>query len=235
LISFSPDAEQVFVSDLDSLYTLARESMRRTYPAVPLESRPGALVPHPVDGSVFVLDPADGSYVRVDPRTGDVVDRAPAGLLATEDVDGVLSPDGNRMVVSGPGGRVRLLDVDDQAYVDADSGWSWGQAAFAHDGSQYAVVQAERIRLWDGRTGEYQASLPLPTRAGTFSISYHLDSTGLVITSTDGRIWTTDTRIDRWVERACAIAGRNLSHEEWEQFFPNRPYERTCPQWPEGS
>ena len=106
--------------------------------------------------------------------------------------------------------------------------------AFAHDGSQYAVVQAERIRLWDGQTGEYQASLPLPTRAGTFSISYRPDGTGLVIVSTDGRTWTADTRIERWVDRACAIAGRNLSHEEWDQFFPDRAYERTCQQWPDG-
>jgi WD40 repeat protein len=233
-ISFSPDAKQAFVSDLHSLHTLARESMRPVYPPVPLRSRPGALLSHPVDGSVFVLDHADGSYVRVDPRTGDVLDSAPAGFLASGDVGGVVSPDGTRMVVTGPDGRVRLLDVDQQTYIDPDSKWSWGMPAFAHDGSQYAVVQAERIRLWDGQTGEYQASLPLPTRAGTFSISYRPDGTGLVIASTDGRTWTADTRIERWVDRACAIAGRNLSHEEWDQFFPDRAYERTCQQWPDG-
>ena len=108
-------------------------------------------------------------------------------------------------------------------------------AAFAHDGSQYAIVQSERIRLWDGHTGEFQSSLPLPTRAGTSSISYRPDSSGLVIASTDGRTWTADTRTDRWPERACAIAGRNLSQEEWDQFFPDQPYERNCPQWPDGS
>jgi hypothetical protein len=54
----------------------------------------------------------------------------------------------------------------------------------------------------------------------------------LVVASTDGRTWTVDTRIDQWDDRACAIAARNLSVEEWEEYFPNVPYERTCPQWP---
>jgi hypothetical protein len=42
------------------------------------------------------------------------------------------------------------------------------------------------------------------------------------------------TRTDTWVERACAIAGRNLTREEWSQFFPTRPHEVSCPQWPAG-
>ena len=132
---------------------------------------------------------------------------------------------------------MRLLDVEKQDLrrygLEDPSGAT--SPTFAPDGSQFALVQAERIRLWDGRTGEYQASLPLPSRTGTFSIVYRPDSTGLVIASTDGRTWTADTRTDKWVERACATAGRNLSVEEWEQFFPNQPYERTCPQWPAGT
>ena len=146
-----------------------------------------------------------------------------------------MSPDGTRMVVTGPGVRVRLLDVETQAFMDADAGWQWGDPAFAPDGSQYAVAEEGRIRLWDGRTGEYQASLPLPSRIGAFSIVYRPDSTGLVIASTDGRTWTADTRVNQWDDRACAIAGRNLSLAEWEQFFPDAPYERTCPQWPPAS
>ena len=53
-----------------------------------------------------------------------------------------------------------------------------------------------------------------------------------MIASTDGRTWTADTRVDRWDDRACAIAGRNLSLAEWETYFPNAAYERTCRQWP---
>jgi hypothetical protein len=184
---------------------------------------------------VFILN-VGGSFVRMNPKTGDVLATATPGLLEKEDFDGVMSPDGTRMVVNGPGRRVRLLDVDKQKYVGRDSKTPWGSSpTFAPDGSQFALVQAERIRLWDGRTGEYQASLPLPSRTATFSIVYRPDSTGLVIASTDGRTWTVDTRTNKWVDRACATAARNLSVEEWEQFFADKPYESTCPQWPAGT
>ncbi len=191
-----------------------------------------ALVAHPLDGSVFVLD-WDGSFVRVDPTSGEVIASTPDGFLSRADATGVISPDGSRMAVTGPGLLVRLIDLDKQEYVGTDSKTPWGHSpAYAPDGSQFALVQGERIRLWDGRTGEYEASLPLPSRVGTHSITYRSDSSGLVIASTDGRTWTADTRTNTWVARACAIAGRNLTDDEWNQFFPSRPYEPTCPQWP---
>jgi WD40 repeat protein len=232
--TFSRDAKHVFVHDGTSVHMLNRTTLRPAYPPTAAASDSGDLVSHP-DGSVFVLHRYDGSFLRVDPRTGSVVDRAVPGLLSTEEVQGVMSPDGTRMLVTGPGVRVRLLDVEKQAYIDTDSGWQWGNPAFAPDGSQYAVAEEGRIRLWDGRTGEYQASLPLPSPSGTVSIGYRPDSTGLVVASTDGRTWTADTLINEWDDRACAIAARNLSLAEWEQYFPTAPYERTCPQWPPGS
>lgn len=231
LAAFNHDAGHVFVHDGSSLHTLYRTTLRPAYPPTAAASEASDLVPHP-DGSVFVLHASDGSFLRVDPRAGNVIDTAGPGLLGSEDVRGVMSPDGTRMVVNGPGQRVRLLDVEEHAYVDADAGWQWGDTAFAPDGSQYAVADEGRIRLWDGHTGQYQASLPLPSRVAAYSITYRPDSRALVIASKDGRTWTADTRTNGWVERACAVAGRNLTDDEWSQFFPGRPYQPTCPQWP---
>jgi len=56
-----------------------------------------------------------------------------------------------------------------------------------------------------------------------------------VVTVTEGagvRRWTVDS--ERLLEHACALAGRNLTSEEWHQALPDRPYERTCPDHPEG-
>ena len=63
-------------------------------------------------------------------------------------------------------------------------------------------------------------------------ITYLPDSSGLLVAGIEGSTWTVDTRLDSWVDRACTIAGRNLSHEEWKEYFPDRAYEVTCPQWP---
>ncbi|MEU4295300.1 hypothetical protein AB0E63_44370 [Kribbella sp. NPDC026596] len=49
------------------------------------------------------------------------------------------------------------------------------------------------------------------------------------IAAYDGKVYRWDTRIDRTIAHACAMAGRNLSADEWSQAFGDRPYEKTCP------
>ena len=108
-----------------------------------------------------------------------------------------------------------------------------GWVAFAPDGSQFAALQLNGIGLWDGHTGDYQGSLPIPALATGASIRYRPNSSGLLLAAArDGRTWTADTRTDTWADRACTIAGRNLTQAEWTKFFPSRPYHATCPQWP---
>ena len=106
--------------------------------------------------------------------------------------------------------------------------------SYAPDGNQFAAVVAGRIRLWDGRTGAYQAGIPLPDNTGDAEASYFPDGAGLLVSALDGRTWTEDTRPTAEVERACRVAGRGLTQNEWEQFFPDQPYEVTCRQWPAG-
>ena len=45
-------------------------------------------------------------------------------------------------------------------------------------------------------------------------------------------IWDLDTR--HWEDRACRIAGRNLTRAEWREYLPDQPYRRTCSEWPAG-
>ncbi len=50
----------------------------------------------------------------------------------------------------------------------------------------------------------------------------------------DGRggIWSIPSDPDEWQRRACDIAGRNPSREEWAEVLPDRPYRETCPEHP---
>lgn len=43
-------------------------------------------------------------------------------------------------------------------------------------------------------------------------------------------IWDLDP--ESWIQKACQIAGRNLTQEEWAQYFPDEAYRKTCEQWP---
>jgi hypothetical protein len=54
------------------------------------------------------------------------------------------------------------------------------------------------------------------------------DGRRLLITSADGRgaVWDVDPQ--SWARRACALAHRTLTREEWDRFLPGRPYEPAC-------
>jgi WD40 repeat protein len=235
-VAFTPDGTRIYVPDgSGGLETLDADTLQPVHAAVPLGTGVRSLLADPGDGSVLALR-IDGSVVRVEPSTGKVLAEAPPGTLSAQASNWVFSPDGSVIATADTTGNMRLLDAGSLRWASPDSGAAWGfDRDYAPDGSQIAAVRTDRISLWDGETGAYVASLPLPANSGFVSIAYLDDSSGLVIGSSDGRTWTADTRTDTWTERACAIAGRNLSRAEWDQFFPSRPYENTCQQWPPGT
>jgi WD40 repeat protein len=232
-VTFSPDGARIYLPDgSGGLETLETDTLRSVHSAVRLGTGVRSLLAHPSDGSVLALR-VDGSVVRMEPSTGKILTEAPPGTLSAQATSWVFSPDGSVLATADASGNMRLLDARSLTWVSPDSGAAWGyDRDYAPDGSQIAAVRADRISLWDGDTGAYVASLPLPADARLVSIAYLEDSSGLVIAAADGRTWTADTRTGTWIERACSIAGRNLTAHEWTQFFPSRPYHATCPQWP---
>ena len=223
LAAFGRDGDTIYVDDraghLESLdrATLrpVRESVALVSDAVSLLADPGGgpLLVHRGDGSIARVDPAKGTILAVRardcwrPRTGwrrsRRTGRSSQSSTLTEPC-----------VSSTP----TALE-----WADEPSPTSSGfDVVYAPDGSQFASVQPDRIRLWDGRTGAYRASIPLPNLPATglwstaslgpgMSIAYLPDSTGLLVASADGRTCTVDTRTGTWLERACGIAGRNLT------------------------
>ena len=178
-IAFSPDGSRFYVPDgTGMLETLDTDTLRRVQ-AVPFVTAIGSLQANPRDGSVLALR-VDGSAVRVDPSTGSTHAEAPPGTLSPQVLNGVFSPDGSVLATAAAGGNMRLLDAESLHWVSPDSGAPWGfDRDFAPDGSQIAAVRPGRISLWDGHTGAYVASLPLPADSGSVSIAYLEDGSGL--------------------------------------------------------
>ncbi len=52
--------------------------------------------------------------------------------------------------------------------------------------------------------------------------------------SDDNTIILWDVDPHSWLARACRIVGRNFTRQEWDTYFPDEPYRKTCPEWPEG-
>jgi WD40 repeat protein len=61
------------------------------------------------------------------------------------------------------------------------------------------------------------------------------DGRSLVVVFNDGGGYVWPLSPDGWEQRACAIAGRNFSRDEWAQFVGSRPYAKTCSAFPAGS
>jgi len=101
-------------------------------------------------------------------------------------------------------------------------------------------------RLWDPKTGLPYGDELLSERPASLEPNVDLPALGLRNAfSPDGKLlaapgvdshgmlWDVDPAA--WRERACAIAGRNLTREEWRLYLPaGEDYRATCPRWPDG-
>ena len=44
----------------------------------------------------------------------------------------------------------------------------------------------------------------------------------------DGTVLLWDVDSASWLKRACAVAARRLTQQEWQEFLPGRPYQPSC-------
>ncbi len=50
----------------------------------------------------------------------------------------------------------------------------------------------------------------------------------LVVVHEDGTGELWPASLTEWKHHACAVAGRNFTHEEWRRYVGNRPCAATC-------
>jgi WD40 repeat protein len=148
------------------------------------------------------------------------------------------SPDGKTLAVSGFSGT-RLFDAaTGQPVGEPLAGHSGVVTAvsFSGDGSTLASSSIDgTVTLYDVASRQPIGD-PLNAGyaggAGTTTLSP--DGRVLVTAYGDGHVVIWDVDPAAWQQRACALAGRNLTRDEWRQYLGSRPYEMTCAQWPAG-
>ncbi len=198
------------------------------------------------DFAVHVATPLGDGTAMLYENLGDgvsgrwrVVDLDEQEVLTEGEVDMVAhtsaaSPDGSTFAVAGDSGDILTIDVssgdEQRRSTSLGAGVRW--LDWSDDG-ELLVSGAEDggVSLWDATTLEllgtvYPPHQEDPVPAGAQFIG---DSHDVAIASYDGGIYRWETDLDRALDFACQMAGRDLTRKEWEEFLPAQPYRYVCP------
>jgi WD40 repeat protein len=164
----------------------------------------------------FGADPQGVSYVAASPTSNLVATAANSGVLR------LWNPLTGKQV--GPSVRANAGALD--------------TVAFDPTGQMVVTTGADgTTRIWSVPDLQ-QIGTDLPIRQNVnslFAASAFVGSgwVARVYASGEGNVWPID--LSTWEQHACSIAARNLTHTEWRLYVgSDRPYQKTCPQFPEG-
>ena len=189
------------------------------------------------DGSTAMVyespETGDGSmhWRVIDVNTGAVQTEGDLDLLA---YTSVASPDGSTVAVAGDTGEIVTMDVS----TGDEQGRSTGLGAevfwlgYSDDGELLVSGAADGgVSLLDATSLDLLGTVypPQDGEAVPAGAQFVGDSHDVAIASYDGRVYRWETDLDRTIDFACQMAGRNLTMEEWEQFLPAQPYQSVCP------
>jgi WD40 repeat protein/DNA-binding SARP family transcriptional activator len=155
------------------------------------------------------------------------------------------NPDGRTLVAGGTDGRITLLDVASGEPIDkppiGHEGEIWG-VAFTPDGETMVTASNDgQIIVWDVDKGSATFGRPYgPPIAGPWlrdqpRIAFSQDALKIAATGEGRTVVLYDVDVKSWLSIACQRANRNLTMEEWRQFFGDEPYRLTCPDLPSGA
>jgi len=186
------------------------------------------------DGSQLVISTGwgDGGYFVIwDTATQRIVGTVradDAGVLASD-----LSTDAGTLITGGQTGIVRLWGLPGGTPLGAPLTGLTGFADtvdLAPDGSTAVGADtAGNVLLWDVPTRSTIGDpFPGPVAERNAAAMFTPDGKNVVVVSDTGAGWIWDVDQSDWLVRACQVAGRSFTPQEWQEFLPDRPYHATC-------
>lgn len=220
------------------------EIKRRSFPVGP------SICPNNVAATMS----ADGSLLAMgscDLNLWDITDHEQPHLLANNpglaaNIESIAISSDNKLLATGHlDNSILLWDISrpDSPHMISSTAVghtrSVSSLAFSPDGKTLASGSIDKnIILWDISNPNAKPVLrailewhaaPIMRQALYFSS----DGRSLVSASSQEVVlWNLDPQF--WLEKACKIAGRNFTQDEWAQYLPGQKYRATCPDLPPG-
>ena len=141
------------------------------------------------------------------------------------------TPDGKSLIVGGP---MTVFDVKTRAQSGRPLTESPGgseKIAFSPDHTLMAAAGGGRTLVMLDWATRQQLGGPLfpPSQHEVFSgVAFSPDGTTLAVSERRQMLWLLDGSAEQWIARACRVANRNLTPEEWARYVPDQPYRETC-------
>ena len=202
-------------------------------------------VHHAADTSTPI---ADGSTAVVYQDTGAgfterfrVIEVRSGDVLAEGTVDfavyaSAVAPDGSVVAMAGDTGEIAVVDIATGAEQRRSTGLGTGVGVrwldYSDDGTLLvSAADGGAVSLWDVDTLELMGTVRPPDDDGpiTAGAQFIGDTHDVAIASYDGVVYRWDTDLERALDFACRMAGRDVTEAEWRQFLPAQPYRSVCP------
>ena len=185
------------------------------------------------DGSQLAIATPSGVEVRDLPGGARLASLpTPEAPLARDEVSLAFSPDGRLLTGGQQDGDVILWATDGWRQVGQLPAAGALGLVFSPDSSTLATSRGGAVVLWDvGSQQPIGSPLPLPEAAGDSYVTTRFTPDGdrLFAVSDAGTAIRFDVDPDAWVQHACAVAGGDLTPEQWEEVVPEQDYVSVCP------
>jgi len=208
-LDLAPDDRTLVVGQGSGATDVLDLASGRTLRSLPAAASPVTVVRVSPDGSRVAIGSATGLTMLVDLATGRAVGPAPTVPTGSA-ISLAFSPDGHLLAIGSSDGRATLYDA------------STGHQVVSYPAGAGQITRSSRF----DSLGNFDGG---GTTVGPSAVVFSPDGSDLIVVHVDGRdtAWPIDP--DRLTARACAVAGRELSADEWVAAVPDRPYADVCP------
>jgi WD40 repeat protein len=103
--------------------------------------------------------------------------------------------------------------------------------AFDATGERFATTggQDGTVKLWFTSTLQQEGTALSIDKGAAASAAFEPGGARLLVINDHGNGFSWPTSLAAWQQRACTVAGRNLTHQEWSRFVTGHAYKKVCP------